>query len=458
MRRVLLAEFRTLLAVEPSWTISINGKEFIHVRSSEIELNESTLRFRQFVRTVEEVEAIRGNAVSVRAHARRRRQVDALVFYPGEKLPSAADLRRRRTSFQRALAPVLSEYFRARVTRQMLYSDKQHGVGGAYPRFLVGTSHAVIAVDPDDDAPTINGIMRAAVQWSSVVRRRITAIVPAQRSQTIASRLAALPKLRKTFDWLIWDGAVLLPLPQGQEGFETHVYPYRPPRVDDKVAEICSAFPGQLQAVPNIAAQSVSLRFRGLEVARVTEGDITYPLGQPLGPLLEMLNQERCYGSRHPLACAHQEAWLESNLISQLRDVLPVRQDHVYPQVPSFGGTSGDERKIIDLLTVTDSGRLVVIEIKAASDPDLPMQALDYWLAVERHRKNRDFEANGYFTGIAIADEPALLVLVAPLLLFHRTMDRLLAMLPATLPWLQIGVNQTWKRRIKILRRKGPLG
>jgi hypothetical protein len=178
MPRVKLEDFRILLAVEPSWTISINGKEFVHARSSEIELNESTLRFQQFVRTIDEVEPIRGNAVCVRAHSKRRRQVDALVFYPGEKLPSAADLRRRRTSFQRALAPVLSEYFRARVTRQTLYSDKQHGVGGAYPRFLVGTSHAVIAVDPDDDAPTVNGIMRAALQWSSVVRRRITAIVP----------------------------------------------------------------------------------------------------------------------------------------------------------------------------------------------------------------------------------------------------------------------------------------
>jgi hypothetical protein len=91
-----------------------------------------------------------------------------------------------------------------------------------------------------------------------------------------------------------------------------------------------------------------------------------------LQPLVAKLAEERRFGSGHPLSRAHEEAWLESNLISQLREVLPVRQDHVYPQVPSFGG---DERKIIDLLTVTDSGRLVVIEIKAAADPDLPFQA-----------------------------------------------------------------------------------
>jgi len=137
-----------------------------------------------------------------------------------------------------------------------------------------------------------------------------------------------------------------------------------------------------------------------------------------------------------------------------MRDLLPVRQDAIYPQVPSF---RGEERKIIDLLTITEDGRLVVIEIKAASDPDLPFQALDYWLAVERHRQAGDFEANGYFKDIRIRNEPAVLVLVAPLLSFHRTLERVWAVLPPALPLLQVGLNQTWKREIKVLRRKGAL-
>ena len=132
-----------------------------------------------------------------------------------------------------------------------------------------------------------------------------------------------------------------------------------------------------------------------------------------------------------------------------------MRGDCIYPQVPSF---EGQERRIIDLLTVTDDGRLVVIEIKAAADPDLPFQAFDYWLAVERHRKAGDFRVNGYFRNIEIRDERAILVIVAPLLSFHRTLDRLLATLPATLPVVRIGINQAWKKEIKILRRKGALG
>jgi hypothetical protein len=192
-----------------------------------------------------------------------------------------------------------------------------------------------------------------------------------------------------------------------------------------------------------------------LEIARVSEGQTDYPLGEPLGPLIERLAEERRYGSRHPLARAHEEAWLESNLIAQIRAILPVRQDHIYPQVPSFGG---DERKIIDLLTATDEGRLVVIEVKASTDPDLPFQALDYWLAVERHRVAREFEAQGYFRNLEIRDEPAILVMVAPLLSFHKTLDRMTAVLPPELPLLRIGINQSWKKEIKVLRRQGALG
>jgi hypothetical protein len=256
-------------------------------------------------------------------------------------------------------------------------------------------------------------------------------VVPDQRSQTIIARLAALPALLHTFNWLQWDGANLAPLNlQGGES-ETCVQPYCKPTVDAEIARIVGIAPTLLQAVPHIAGRAVSIRFRGLEVARVAENVITYPLGEPLEALIDTLAEERRHGSRHPLARAHEEAWLESNLIGRIRDVLPVRQDAIYPQVPSF---KGEERKIIDLLAVTDEGRLVVIEIKASSDPD------------------------GYFRDIRIRNEPAVLVMVAPLLSFHKGLDRLLAILPPTLPLLQVGINQTWKREIKVLRRKGALG
>src|SRR5207244_3590240 len=80
------------------------------------------------------------------------------------------------------------------------------------------------------------------------------------------------------------------------------------------------------------------------------------------------VTEARQPGSRHPLAHAYEERWLESNLIGAIRQLLPsIDVRHIYPQVPSF---VGEERNIIDLLTVSTEGRLVVIEIKASADPD----------------------------------------------------------------------------------------
>src|SRR5256885_1527885 len=139
--------------------------------------------------------------------------------------------------------------------------------------------------------------------------------------------------------------------------------------------------------------------------------------------------------------------------MGQIRDVIPsIDVRHIYPQVPSF---VGEERNIIDLLTVTNAGRLVVVEVKAGPDPDLPFQALDYWIAVERHRKAGDFQNKGYFMGRVLNDEPALLVLAAPLLAYHKTASRLIASLPPEVPIMEIGINQTWKNGVKILRRRG---
>jgi hypothetical protein len=144
---------------------------------------------------------------------------------------------------------------------------------------------------------------------------------------------------------------------------------------------------------------------------------------------------------------------LESNLLGDLGQLIPsIDTRYIYPQVPSFIGA---ERNIIDLLTVTTEGRLVIIEIKATPDPDLPFQALDYWIAVERHREAGDFQSKGYFPGCHLRDEPAALILVAPLLAYHKTAGQMIALFPATVPVMEIGINQAWKKQIKVLRRKG---
>jgi len=234
---------------------------------------------------------------------------------------------------------------------------------------------------------------------------------------------------------------------------QTHVHQFFVPDAQDEVNRLCAEAPGLLQPISHIAGQAISIRLHGLEVARVSMEGTAYPLGQPLSGIIQELSELRRYGSRHLLARTHEERWLESNVIGNICQILPfVDARHIYPQVPSF---IGEERNIIDLLTITREGRLVIIEIKVSADPDLPFQALDYWIAVERHRKAGDFVNKGYFAGCNLRDEPALLVLVAPLLAYHKTSRMLTGLLQPELPLLQIGINQAWKKEIKILRRQG---
>ncbi len=446
-------ELKFLLALEPTWTVSLNGLEFQTMASSEILIDARTIRLGKWTRRIEEISWLRPNVVRVSGSQKVRSKRDSFTLYAGEQLPSAADLRRRRRTFQAQLSKALAEHFGTRsVQRQTLSSDRAHSIGGAYPRFLVG-NRAVIAVDPDESQAVVNSVMRSAILWSALIRKHVTVVAPKYRAYTIANRLREMPALRGSFEWCEWDGERLAPLEYASDGVWTEVHEFNPPDAAAEVSRILSGVSLPLNVFQNIAGRAVSIRFRGLEVAQIRDGCTSYPFGQPLQTVVEELASLRRHGSVHPLARAHQEQWLESNIIGEIGRLLPsINPDHVYPQVPSF---VGEERNIIDLLAITKDGRLVVMEIKASSDPDLPFQALDYWIAVEQHRKAGDFQTKGYFKGITIKDQPALLVLVAPLLTFHRTLDQLLSVIPETVPILRIGLNQTWKKEIKILRRHG---
>jgi len=449
-------ELKILLALEPEWTISVNGLEFLRMPSSDVSVENSTIRFGRYSRKILALEWLRPNIVRIRGQARFRTHADTITLYPGERLPSTVDLRRRRRAFQTEIGRALCSYFGIRkIERQTLYSDHRHSIGGAYPRFVAGRQ-AVIAVDPDESSAVVNGLMRAALLWAPLVRRSVAAVVPYGRHQTISARLRKMQRARQTIQWLQWDGKTLAALDDSAEEPQTHVQQFIVPEAAPEIARICALAPDLLQAVPHIAGQAVSIRLRGIELARVSSQGTVYPLGESLADVIKDLDELRRPGSRHPLARAHEERWLESNLIGEIRQLLPsIDVRHIYPQVPSF---VAEERNIIDLLTITNNGRLVIIEVKAFADPDLPFQALDYWLAVERHRRAGDFQKNGYFAGCELRDEPALVVLVAPMLQYHKTAGRLISALPPEVPLMEIGINQRWKQNIQVLRRKGMLG
>src|SRR5262249_17532500 len=149
-----------------------------------------------------------------------------------------------------------------KIERQTLFSDRQHGIGGAYPRFIVG-KYAVITVDPDETSAVINGLMRAALLWAPLVRRPIAAVVPHGRHQTISARLRRMDRACQAIHWLQWDGKSIQPLAGSSDEPETHVQQFEIPDVATEVNRICGLAPSLLQAVPHIAGKAMSIRLRG---------------------------------------------------------------------------------------------------------------------------------------------------------------------------------------------------
>jgi hypothetical protein len=118
--------------------------------------------------------------------------------------------------------------------------------------------------------------------------------------------------------------------------------------------------------------------------------------------------------------------------------------------VPALAGL---ERGIVDLLAITREGRLVVIEIKAKEDPDLPLQALDYWMRVKWHLERGAFARLGYFPGVEIRPDPPLLWLVAPIYEFHSATEVVLRYLSPSIPVRRIGLNHNWREGVRVIDR-----
>jgi hypothetical protein len=111
------------------------------------------------------------------------------------------------------------------------------------------------------------------------------------------------------------------------------------------------------------------------------------------------------------------------------------------------------DRGVMDMLGITRRGRLVVIEVKATEDTQLPLQALDYWLRIRRHQVMGDLERYGYFSDVVVSPEPPLIWLVAPGLEFHPTADIVSRYLLPGIQVTRLGLAQSWRRGIKVVFR-----
>jgi len=384
--------------------------------------------------------------------------------------------------------------------------DLEKSFGPAYARGSLVQGQkawAVIAVNDEETPMTVDGILTLGILWLHHCResgdgRRVyqglKMIVPRGMATLTLSRMAWLNE--NAAQWELWE------LDQKTEEIEqrdaadhgnlTTRLMHLPnetaakERFAESAARVMALVPEAMREVVEQRLRSgseLAFLLHGLEFARVRVGyagnsfnsaqEITFGAGAnetPLSSENEMELRElvaRLFArraaagdKRDPLYRMQPERWLESVL---RRDVSLIdahlRAGHVYTQVPAFAAS---DRGMLDLLGVTNDGRLAVIELKADDDLHLALQGLDYWVRVRwHHLQNPDnvtglgeFQRHGYFGGLRLSAEAPRLYLVAPALRVHPATEVVLRYLSPHVEWRLVALDERWRDKVKVVWRK----
>jgi hypothetical protein len=412
-----------------------------------------------------------------------RSKPDRLEFIRRDFERGARELSRE--EFRDRLTHLLAEQFPDETLESLAVSpDLEHSLSGNYARGILrrGSSRvAVLAVPGGESSDTTDNSLTFALLWLQHARQAnsrgvITAIrliLPKNSCGTVAHRLAALdPQL--PFELYEHDPAqeILEKIdPRRAGNLNSWLVPHREsealcnqarPALDPIVAMA----PQAISLHPAAASREVWLRFRGLAIARWDGGRIFFgstdarrelisasrPALKQLLHELEVYRHPLANDTRHSLYRAQPERWLESIVREDVTRVdAMLDQRFVYAQVFA---NAGGEHGILDLLAVTRSGRLAVIELKATEHIHLPLQAADYWLRVRRQLQSGEIARYGYFPGITLQQAAPLVYLVAPALRFHPTTDYVLSCLSPEMEVVRVGLAESWRRGLHVVLRQ----
>jgi hypothetical protein len=387
--------------------------------------------------------------------------------------PSNRDAPRRgarlkyREVFRRSLRRQFAGWKLAEISVEQ---DLEHTLSPAYPRALLckGTS-AWAAIGAGDDALDPDGALSFGLIWLDYLRRRekrlavegLAVLLPAGKEATTCHRIRCLNHKAACYRVIVHhkDGLEDAVDPRDYTNLNTRLSPCRAPAMRD--------LPG-IEAIEGVSRRdhpdgSVSFSVRGLEFARATERGIQFGLDRDrhistnTGEIEELargiarMRRAKPEDRSNPLYTLHPEAWLESQVRTNIQQIEATLQPSpIYGQVPQF---AGGERGVIDLLAVDDTGRLTVLELKAAQDIHLPLQALDYWMRVKWHLEQSDFTRAGYFPGTILINQAPKLLLIAPALDFHPSNETLLKYFAPEIDVERIGIGIEWKEVLRVMFR-----
>ena len=390
-----------------------------------------------------------------------------------------------RKEFCEQLRALLAEQFPDDTVESLTISaDLGHSLSGNYARGLLrrgSVRYAVLAAPPGESSDTTDNCLTFALLWLSRARQShaggtiagLRVILPKNTARTVAHRFAALDS-RLAIG--LYEHEPMLNVleridPRSAGNVDTWLVPARESesllqRARQSLDTIIGTEPDSISLHPAVQTREVWLRFRGLSFACWNDGRIYFGIGEcrrelkttsqkDLKQLLEDLARYRhplATDARHALYRAQPERWLESLVREDVTRVDAVLDSRfVYSQV--FASAAG-EHGILDLLTVTRSGRLAIIELKASEHIHLALQAADYWLRVRKHLERGEISRYGYFPGVELQQIPPLVYLVAPALRFHPSTDELLKFLSPELEVVRVGLAESWRRGLRVVMRQ----
>jgi hypothetical protein len=412
-----------------------------------------------------------------------RAKPDRLEFIRKDFERSTRELSRE--EFRDRLARLLAEQFPGETLESLTVSpDLEHSLSGNYARGLLrhGSDRiALLAVPDGETSDTADNSLTFALLWLARARlanhrgtiQTLRILLPQNASRTVTHRLAALDD--QCVVEVYERNPVLETLekidPRRVANLDTWLVMHRESealldRARPALEAILALSPKAVTLHPVAQSHEVWLRFRGLPFARWDDGRVFFGIPDTREELtpssraalkslvhtLELHRHPLANDVRHVLYRTQSERWLESMVREDVTRVdAALDQRFVYAQVFA---NAGGEHGILDLLTVTRSRRLAIIELKASEHIHLPLQAADYWLRVRCHLLSGEITRYGYFPGVELQKTPPLVYLVAPALRFHPSTDELLKFLSPELEIVRVGLAESWRRGLRVVMRQ----
>jgi hypothetical protein len=364
-------------------------------------------------------------------------------------------------------------------------ADLEHSLSGNYARGVLrrGTESWGLFAVPDDESDNDPArCLTFALLWLDHLQKRsarkpiagIRILLPAMAAAKVAHLLPALrPELRlQLFERHVVMERLQRVEPSEVANFTSCIVPVRETQLllDRARQKLSALLPSSTTAIsfhPNISSKEVVVRFRGLACIRWQESGIHFDGpdlkarrvsgsgkedARELFRELEMYRHPLASKSRHPLFRAQAERWLEFLVrqdVSRIDSSLDPRFE--YAQV--LASTAG-EHGILDVLSVTRSGRLAILELKTVEHPVFLLQSAKYWLRINRHLEQGDFPRYGYFPDIVLQPAPPIVYLVAPALRFHPATEILLRYLNPRIEVVRVGLAESWRRGLSVVLRQ----